>query len=337
MSQAKERDADQFHAGLLHPRYWPTWLGVGVIGLFTCLPASWRRKVLAPIGRKAIFSSKGRLRAVKTNINLCFPELSADQKQAMLMAHAEYAGFALGELAWPWFRSLKRTKRRTRVEGLEKLRAAQAPERPIILLLPHMLFLDYAVMSITHEIPCAGIFNTFKNPVIDWLVALRRGGAARYSATLHPDTSIDNSLSLIRRQSGSTIQQIISRAKKGFAVIHLMDEDLGGKNAVFAPLFGHQKATLGNMSTILKRTDALVVPLTVVYETSSDQYVLHLDDAMDLRDCVSDRVAVSTAINQAYEKMILRAPEQYMWNLRIFRNRPEGDERVFYKNDVDWH
>lgn len=329
-------EADQFHRGLLHPKYWLTWLGVGLIGLFSCLPASWRRAALAPVGRKAIFSSKGRLRAVKANINLCFPDLSKDEKQAMLLRHAEHAGFALGEVAWAWFRSLKRIKQRTIIEGIEHLRKAEASGRPIILLVPHMLYLDYVVMSITHETPCAGIFNTFKNPVVDWLVALKRGGSARHSATLHKDPTIDNRLTLIRRQDGGTIEQIISRAKQGFAIVHLMDEDLGADRSVFAPLFGIEKATLANMSHILQETQALVLPLTLRYEKDSNQYRLHMDEALDLKDCYADKVAISTAINQAYEKLIRFAPDQYMWNLRIFRSRPEGDTRSFYSGNVDW-
>lgn len=329
-------EADKFHNGLLHPKYWPTWLGVGLIGLFSCLPAAWRRAALAPVGRKAIFSSKGRLRAVKANINLCFPELNQAEKQAMLLRHAEHAGFALGEIAWAWFRPLKRIKRRTDIEGIEHLRNAEASGRPIILMVPHMLYLDYVVMSITHETPCAGIFNSFKNPVIDWLVALKRGGSARHSATLHKDQTLDNRLTLIRRQDGGTVEQIIARAKQGFAIVHLMDEDLGAKRSVFAPMFGIEKASLANTSHILKKTNALVLPLTVRYDKASNKYLLHMDEALDLQHCYEDKVAVSTAINKAYEKLISFAPDQYMWNLRIFRNRPEGDNRKFYKGDVDW-
>lgn len=330
-------EADKFHSGLLHPKYWPTWLGVGLVGLFSCLPAAWRRAALAPIGRKAIFNNQRRLRVVKANIDLCFPELSHVEKSKLLKQHAEHAGFALGEIAWAWFRPLKRIKRRTEIEGIEHLRNAEESGRPIILMVPHMLYLDYVVMSITHETPCAGIFNSFKNPVIDWLVALKRGGSARYSATLHKDPTIDDRLTLIRRQDGGTIEQIITRAKQGFAIVHLMDEDLGAKHSVFAPMFGTEKASLASTSHILQETNALVLPLTVRYDKITNKYLLHMDEALDLQHCYADKVAVASAVNKAYEKLIRFAPEQYMWNLRIFRNRPEGDDRTIYKGELDWN
>ena len=115
-----------------------------------------------------------------------------------------------------------------------------------------------------------------------------------------------------------------------------MDEDLGAQHSVFAPLFGTAKASLASTSHILQETHALVLPLTVRYDKATNKYLLHMDEALDLQHCYADKVAVASAVNKAYEKLIRFAPEQYMWNLRIFRNRPEGDDRAFYKSESDW-
>lgn len=313
--------AGTFHKGLLHPKHWLTWLVLILVWLFTCLPVSLRRGIMYPVGRKSLFASKGRERAVKANLNICFPNLNHAEKQAMLMQHANYSGFAISEIAWMWFRSLKRIQQRTRIEGIEHLHKAKADNRPVIYLIPHMFWLEYGAFALGQEYPIAGIFNTFKNPVLDWLVGMKRAQLSK-----NP----------IRRQSGGTISQVIGLVNDGVAVHHLMDEDLGAKRSVFAPYFGTPKATLANMAEIIQQTQAIVLPCTTRYEIGEDKMVINIDAALDWNEYADDPVAIAEQVNLAYEKMVRISPEQYMWNLRYFRNRPEGDDREFYKGDIKW-
>ncbi len=313
--------AGTFHRGLLHPRHWLSWLSLIPLYLFTCLPVALRRRLMAPLGRKSLFNSAKRLRVVKANLRICLAELSDAEREALLQRYAAYAGFAIGEMAWMWFRSLKRIKRRTRMENLHHLQAAQQSGRPLIFLVPHMFWLEYGAFAIGQELPIAGIFNTFKNPVLDWLVGYKRAQLSEYP---------------IRRQSGSTIQQVIERANQGLGIHHLMDEDLGVKNSVFAPYFGEDKATLANLSEILQATQALVVPLSTRYEAAEDRFVVHVGEALDWSAIATDAVAVATEVNRAYEAMVRLSPDQYMWNLRYFRSRPPGDPRDFYHPDFEF-
>lgn len=317
MSQTKTA----FHAGLLHPKYWLVWFSLFILCVYTYIPVRIRRAVMGWVGLRSLALSKGRARAVKANLSLCFPEASIEQREQWMRAYAKNAGFAAGEMAWIWFRSLKTIKARTVVEGESYLEQAKATHRPIIFLAPHTLFLEYGAFCVAQDVPCAGIFNTFKNPVVNWLV-LRR----RQKLTDH----------IIPRQSGKTIQTMIDLAKQNFAIYHLMDEDLGVKRSVFAPLFGTQKATLANMANIIQQTQALVVPCSTRYEKTTDKMVVTLDAPIDLTPIQDDAVAVATRINMAYEVMIRRCREEYMWSLRLFRNRPEGDSREFYSGESIW-
>ena len=312
--------AGTFHKGLLHPKHWLTWLVLILIWLLTYLPANLRRTIMYPIGRKSLFASKGREHAVKANLNICFPNLSSTEKQAMLIQHANYSGFAISEMAWIWFRSLKRIKQRTYIEGIEHLHQAKANNRPIIYLTPHMLSLEYGLFALGQEYPIATIFNTFKNPVLDWLVGMKRAQL---------------STNCIRRQSGSTIAQAISLINNGVALYHLMDEDLGTKHSVFAPYFGTPKATLANMAEIIQQTQALILPCTTYYEADKDKMIVHIGNPLDWRNYSHNPITIAEQVNLAYEKMVRINPEQYMWNLRYFRNRPKNDKRKFYSENIE--
>lgn len=313
MSQPKTT----FHAGLLHPKHWLAWALLGVVFLITCLPVRVRYALFSRIGVMAYQRSAKRQNTVSTNLKICFPNLSDLQAQALARSYAGYSGFAMAEMAWIWFRSLKRIKARTEIIGQAHLAQALKSKRPIMFLVPHTLFLEYGAFCVAQETSCAGIFNTFDNPVVDWLV-LRQ----RKKLTQH----------IIRRQSGNTIDRIIALGKQGVSMFHLLDEDLGAKRSVFVPLFGTPKATLANIGHIVSETQAIVLPCATHYDKKQDKMVVTLGEALDLFSVQHDPVAVATRVNQAYEIMISRHPAQYMWNLKLFRHRPEGDEHSFYKS-----
>lgn len=314
-------DAGTFHKSLLHPKHWPTWLALVFVWLITCLPVPLRRRTMAWAGKKSILNNKRRLRIIKSNIEICFPELPPKDKHKMLMQHASYAGFAISEIAWMWFRSLKRIKQRTRIEGIEHLHKAKADKRPIIYLIPHMFWLEYGAFALGQEYPIAGIFNTFKNPVLDWLVGMKRAQLSK-----NP----------IRRQSGGTTAQVIRLVNEGVAVHHLMDEDLGAKHSVFAPYFGTPKATLANMAKIIQQTQALVLPCTTRYEAAEDKMVINIGIGLNWSAHADNPIAIAEQVNLAYEAMVRISPEQYMWNLRYFRSRPENDNHKLYRSNIKW-
>lgn len=313
--------SNSFRLSLLHPKYILTWLVLCLVYLYTYVPVGIRRWLTGYFGMLSLRLSKSRERAVKANLSLCFPDLSIEQRTRLMNTYAKNAGFAVGEMAWIWFRSLKTIKARTQLVGAEHVNTAQATGRPIIFLVPHSLFLEYGAFRIGQTLHCAGIFNTFKNPVVDWLV-LRR----RQKLTQH----------VIRRSSGQTIERLINLVEQGVSGFHLMDEDLGFKRSVFAPLFGEPKATLSNMADMIQRTQAMVIPCSTHYDASVDKMVVTLDVPMDLTPIQNDPVAVATRINSAYEVMIRRCKEDYMWSLRLFRHRPEGDTREFYSGEPKW-
>jgi KDO2-lipid IV(A) lauroyltransferase len=63
---------------LLAPRYWLTWAGLGLLRLVALLPFPWIvffGKVLGALLRRVAI---GFVRTARRNLELCFPELTAE-------------------------------------------------------------------------------------------------------------------------------------------------------------------------------------------------------------------------------------------------------------------
>ena len=71
------------------PKYWPSWLGIGLLRLLCLLPFRWQIGLGKSIGRLAHRIGAERRAIARRNIELCFPELSAEQRKRRAREHGE--------------------------------------------------------------------------------------------------------------------------------------------------------------------------------------------------------------------------------------------------------
>lgn len=64
----------KFSLALLHPRYWLTWFGLGVLWLLVQLPYPLLRRLGGLLGRMSKPFLKRRVSIARHNLELCFPE-----------------------------------------------------------------------------------------------------------------------------------------------------------------------------------------------------------------------------------------------------------------------
>ena len=89
----------------LAPRYWPVWLGLGLMKIMAMLPFRWQLAMGRQIGYWIGRIAKRRRRIAQINLGLCFPELSQSEQAALLEAHFEALGIGLFETAMAWWGS----------------------------------------------------------------------------------------------------------------------------------------------------------------------------------------------------------------------------------------
>ena len=107
------------------------------------------------------------------------------------------------------------------------------------------------------------------------------------------------------------------------------DQDYGRKYSVFAPFFGIPAASITIMSRLAKQTNAIVIPLTYHRKTSGIGYEFYFGAPFENYPS-GDLVADCTAYNHFLEQDLRHCPEQYLWQHRRFKTRPEGCPKLYH-------
>jgi len=131
-----------------HPRYWPTWFGLGVLRLISVLPLP----LLAVIGYGVgllvylLFASRRKISYV--NIRTCFPEFTDKQCKKINRHHFCYLGQSLMTISMMWWISPARFDRLVTVHGRSDYDKAVGDGQNIILLTPHFLAIELSGLAL---------------------------------------------------------------------------------------------------------------------------------------------------------------------------------------------
>ncbi|MCA1788514.1 MAG: lysophospholipid acyltransferase family protein [Thioalkalivibrio sp.] len=288
------------------PRFWGTWLGLGLLWLLHVLPRPALRGAASLLAVLMRLGSAKRRRIAQINLSWCFPELSAAQRQHRLREHYRYAARSLLDYGMLWFGSPETHGARIRMVGEEHFQRLHARRIPVIVLAPHSVALDHGGLRMSQLYDGVSFAKPMRNPVVEWINHRSR---TRYSGDI------------FTRAQG--LRPAIRQIRKGRFFYYLPDEDLGAEGAVFADFFGVPKATLTALSRLARLTGAAVLPSFAYYDDRVDQYVLKLWPPLE--DFPSSELdADAAAMNEAIEASIREAPAQYLWTMRMFRTRPGG-------------
>lgn len=292
-----------FQRSFFLPRYWPAWLALGLLRLGMFLP----RRVWAFIGARLgdlYYHANAKRRAIaRINIDLCFPELSAAERHAVVRAHFRTAMQCLLDVGWLWWASPERFKAFVQISGLEHYRAQVERGRSIILMTCHCVALEMgAVISLYY--PQAAPLKPVRNALANWFIVYGRG---RFGARL------------FTRDQG--LRPLVRALQQGLSLYYLPDEDLGTKDSVFVPFFGVPAATLTTVGRLARLGNAAVLPYFMRRRKDGRGYEVVIKPALD-NFPTDDPVADATRMNQALEEGIREAPEQYLWTFKRFKSRP---------------
>jgi len=118
----------QFSTALLHPRYWPTWAGIGLLWLLVQLPYPVIYRIGCGLGHLAQRFMKRRVKIANRNLELCFPDMGEQERERMLRKNFESVGMGLMETGMAWFWPDKRMARWFDVTGtgMEPVHTLQA-------------------------------------------------------------------------------------------------------------------------------------------------------------------------------------------------------------------
>lgn len=301
----------RFKMSFLKPKYWLTWFGVFVLWLLIFTPVGFRNFLARILTFFSCKTNKKRYRIAKKNLLMCFPEKSEKELNRMVRRFFYYKARIFLDYAFLWFSNEKRLKQLYVIKHDGEMRGLKTLDKNIILLTCHMLALDHGAQALSFDNNIVGLVKSMKNPVTDWLIVR---GRTRFNTHLYERTY--------------GMMGIISSIKSGSQFFYLPDEDLGESHSEFLPFFGVQKATITALGRLAKICDAKVVPCAAIFNDETGQYEVHFMPSMSQYPS-GDKVADALVMNQMLEKLILKAPEQYIWTFKYFKTRPADESSVY--------
>lgn len=292
-----------------HPAFWPNWLGWTTLWLLNRLPIKCQYWLGRQLGLLLYRWVPNRRRVVKTNIALCFPELSAAEQKEMAKEVFINNGIGVFETAMAWWTPREKFRDRIIFKGREHIDKALAEGKGILLLGAHFSTLDLGGLLFSEFYHVDAMYRKHNNPLMEKLITK---GRLRYF-----DQAIER----------SEIRQVIRELRKNHIVWYAPDQDFGRKYSVFAPFFGVEAATITATARLMKMSKASMMMLAQ-HRLPDGRYELEVFPPIE--DFPSgDDEADAARVNADIEKAIRKDPSQYMWVHRRFKTRPNNDDSLY--------
>ena len=285
---------------LFAPRYWPTWLGLGLMRLFALLPYGWLFRMGQGLGTLLLRLPIPFIRTARRNMELCLPELSAAARQELLVKHFQSLGIGLFEIAFSWWASPARVNKIIQIEGRENLDAALARGHGVILLTAHFTTLEMGGRMLASVQPTSFLYRPTKNAVLARALARCR---TRFGG--HPIPRDD-------------IRALISALKHNECVWYAPDQSYRKKGAQMVELFGIPAATNTFTSRLARMTGATVLPYFFERLPDAKGYRAVIHPAFDNFPGKCP-VADTERFNHLIEAQVHKVPDQYLWIHRRFK------------------
>ncbi len=282
---------------------------LGVRLLLACLKISSKLPypVLMSMGGFAgriIFRVAHKRRAIAArNLELCFPDLTNDERHKLLRAHFTSLGRALFETGLAYWASDDRLHPLAKISGLENLQGALSQGRGVILIAGHFTSMEISARLLGLEVDYDAVIRPFSNPDVDRIVHSGRHRAVRNA---------------IPKKS---FRRFLKGLQENRAILITVDQATTASNKVMAPFFSIPAATSVNAARIAQKTGAAILPVLWLREPDLSGYRVEIGEQLT-EFPTDDAIADAIRINSLIEQQIRRAPEQYYWIHRRFKNEP---------------
>lgn len=285
------------------------WVGVGLAWLLARLPWPLQRVLGRALGAFMRVTMRSRRRVVERNLALCFPELDARQRDALLRENFAAVGIGVFEFARAWWGSIAPMRATARITGLDHLREAQASGRGVMLISGHFMTLELCGRLLCDHIALAGMYREHDQAALEWAV---KRGRLRYASAMF---------------TREELRPALRHLKQGGMLWFAPDQETMRGDSVFVPFFGHAAWSLTSTHQLARLSGAAVLPFAHRRETDGS-YTLEVKPPLaDFpgKDATHDTARVMAEI----EALVRTAPTQYLWLHQRFKRRPDGAPSLY--------
>ena len=273
--------------------------------------------ILYPLGRlggyAAYLFDRRHVVVGMTNLGIAFPDRS--ERERRLIMRASYlnlvrSGAEYVRLGGFFHRRLVRRVVYDRFDYWDELKRLY-PGRGIVVLSAH--FGNFELLAAAHALhghQITLVHHTQRFLAGDALMTWVRERAG---------------VNVVRKRSA--VRAVLKALADGELVGVPFDQNAKRGEAVFVPFFGEPAATSRTLARLVRKSDALVVPVFIVREPDNRRHRIVIQDLVPLQasaDAEADIVENTRRFLCPIEEIVRRYPEQFLWQHRRYRTRPRG-------------
>ena len=292
------------------PQYWPSWIGLGFLRAICWLPHPARLAVGRFIGGLAHAVGGERRAIVRRNIELCFPELSVAERDALARDHFAALGMSVIEMGLGRWADNDEIERICEVRNVQYITDALAAGHGVIMLSAHFTTLEFSGRAVQ----LAGVVfdAVYRRNRSEFVTEFLRTGRERSA-----DSTIEK----------RDIKTMVRRLREGKAVWYAPDQSYKRKGAEVVPFFGVPTMHTTATSTLARLGRAVVVPYFPLRRKDGSYLLEFFPPFHDFPG--DDPVADVMRYIHCLEEHIRICPEQYFWVHRKFKDLPPGYDDVY--------
>jgi KDO2-lipid IV(A) lauroyltransferase len=248
--------------------------------------------------------------------NLCaaYPTWPAQQRDAVIRRMYRHYAMMVIEIAhlsrklrpYTW-------KRYMSLRGGAELVAALLSGRPILVVTGHFGNWELAGYALAMcGFKSYAVARPLDNPWLDRLVRRIRQNTGQEL--------------LNKKGDAGRMAQVLDQ---GGILCTLADQD-AGQHGLFVPFFGRPASTHKAVALLALHHEVLLVVAAARRSGPGLDYIIDVEEVIDCRQYADDPQAVRTLTadyTTAWERLVRKAPEQYLWLHRRWKHQPKVKER----------
>lgn len=268
----------------------------------------------ACLGKLAWLGKTESARITRTNLGLCFPELTEQQLSDLTKDSLKETAKTACELGRIWIRSAPQALEHiVLVTGQAHLDEAIGAKKGVIILAPHLGNWELCGLFLDSKCQSTYLYKPPKLAAFEEAILAYRG---RLGAKLAPTTA-------------KGVAMLVKALGRGEIVGILPDQEPNWDSGVFAPFFGVDALTMTLVAKLAKRTEATVLSIFAKRLANGKGFEVVIGKARPGIDD-ADLDFAAKALNGTVEDCVRQAPNQYQWEYRRFKRQADGTKNALY-------
>lgn len=276
-----------------------------IFRLASRLPLRWLHRLGTLAGWATYLLSGRYAERLHDNLRLALPGLSDTEFRQTLRSNVAEMGKSIAELPWIWLRPQEEVSACVHdCHGWDKVMAAHAQGKGIIVLTPHLGCFEIVGQYITLRLPMT---TMYRPPRLAWIEPMMRLGRER------------GLLELVRTDV-SGVRAMLKALKRGQAIGLLPDQAPGNGEGEWVEFFGRPAYTMTLVERLAQSTGAAIMMTHAVRLGDGKGYVLSFSPLEQ-----TDGESITHAMNRAVETAVRSCPEQYLWSYNRYKVPPGAE------------